>query len=122
MNRARDRFDVSGPTHLKAVDWNNSDHRRFFAASLVQGVYVQENDRQQQLQEPHAPPLAQPWWEFFHFQLSRVLLDNVDKSIFGAIYEFISLVPTVTIQQGSPQNMLLPSEETSCQRTHLYVT
>ncbi|KAL0005622.1 hypothetical protein SO802_013183 [Lithocarpus litseifolius] len=88
MSRERDRFDRAGPTHLKPVDWNKAIHRRSVAASLVQGVYVQENDRQLQRMEPQAPSLAPPWWDFFDFEIYRVLADNDDdeKSIFGTIY------------------------------------
>ncbi|XP_030958715.1 GDSL esterase/lipase At4g10955-like [Quercus lobata] len=88
MNRSEIySFHIRGPTRLKAVDWNNVNHRRSIIASLVQGVYVQEYDRQQRLKEPRAPLLAPPWWEFFDFQLYCVLSDQVDTSIFGAVYE-----------------------------------
>lgn len=56
------------------------------AASLVQGVYILERDRQEQREGSYA--LAPPWWTFFHFQVLRPLVDDVDSSIFGAIYEF----------------------------------
>lgn len=56
------------------------------AASLVQGVYILERDRQENRQGSDA--LAPLWWTFFHFQLLRPLIDDVDSSIFGAIYEF----------------------------------
>jgi len=56
------------------------------AASLVQGVYIQEKDRQQKRLWPQA--LAPHWWLFFHFQLINVLWDDDDRSIFGAVYEF----------------------------------
>ena len=56
------------------------------AASLVQGVKILERDRQEKRQGPQA--LAPPWWEFFQFQMVRQLVDDVDSSIFGAIYEF----------------------------------
>ncbi|KAK3005707.1 hypothetical protein RJ639_017295 [Escallonia herrerae] len=79
-------FGLSGPFHLTVVDWKNIHHRRSIAASLVQGVYTLECDRQENLQGPHA--LAPPWWDFFHFQLIRELVDEADHSIFGAIYEF----------------------------------
>ncbi|KAF5960062.1 hypothetical protein HYC85_001271 [Camellia sinensis] len=59
----------------------NPHHRRSVAASLVQGVYILERDRQQNRQGPQA--LAPPWWDFFHFQLIRVLVDDVDHSIFA---------------------------------------
>ncbi|XVF12665.1 hypothetical protein REPUB_Repub08aG0138500 [Reevesia pubescens] len=83
-----DIFCFSGPLHLTAVDWNSFHHRRSVAASLVQGVYVLERDRQQNRQalQAHAPP----WWDYFNFQMLRVLVDDVDSSILGAIYEFKS--------------------------------
>ncbi|XP_059669387.1 GDSL esterase/lipase At4g10955-like [Cornus florida] len=58
---------------------NDRDYRRCVAAWLVEGVYIQENDGQQNRQG------TPPWWESFGFQLIRRLVD-VD-SIFGAIYE-----------------------------------
>lgn len=61
-------------------------HRRSVAACLVQGVYILERDRQEKREGPHA--LAPPWWEFFQFKLVRPLIDNIDTSIFGAIYEY----------------------------------
>ncbi|KAF8379709.1 hypothetical protein HHK36_029154 [Tetracentron sinense] len=86
MASEREIFGLSGPLHLTAVDWKCANHQRSVAASLVQGVYILERDRQQNRQGPHA--LAPPWWEFFHFQLIRQLVDDADFSIFGAIYEF----------------------------------
>jgi hypothetical protein len=56
------------------------------AASLVQAVYVLERDRQLNHQSIEA--LAPPWWDFFHFELIRRLVDDTDNSIFGAIFEF----------------------------------
>ncbi|XVF10061.1 hypothetical protein REPUB_Repub07fG0151000 [Reevesia pubescens] len=84
----REIFCHSGPLHLTAVDWKNFHHRRSVAASLVQGVYILERDRQQNRQALQA--LAPPWWDYFNFQLVRVLVDDVDSSVFGAIYEFKS--------------------------------
>ncbi|XP_061374151.1 GDSL esterase/lipase At4g10955-like [Gastrolobium bilobum] len=86
MAMKRDIFYLSGPLHLTYVDWDNVYHRKSVAASLVKGVYVLEKDRQERRKGPNA--LAQPWWVFFHFQLLRILIDDVDSSIFGAIYEF----------------------------------
>ncbi|XP_004511512.1 GDSL esterase/lipase At4g10955-like [Cicer arietinum] len=86
MASERDYFHLSGPLHLTHVKWDNLYHRKSVAASLVQGVYVQEKDRQEQRKGPNA--LAFPWWAFFHFQLLHTLVDDVDNSIFGAIYEF----------------------------------
>ncbi|KAJ8554311.1 hypothetical protein K7X08_024989 [Anisodus acutangulus] len=86
MASEREIFSLSGPLYLTAIDWRNTDHRRSVAASLVQGVYILERDRQQNRQFPNA--LAPPWWEFFHFHLIQVLVDNEDQSYFGAIYEY----------------------------------
>uniref|UniRef100_A0A5B7BXM1 Fungal lipase-type domain-containing protein n=1 Tax=Davidia involucrata TaxID=16924 RepID=A0A5B7BXM1_DAVIN len=86
MASERENFNQSGPLHLINVDWKNAEHRRSVAASLVQGVYILERDRQENRQGPQA--LAPPWWEFFHFRLHGQLVDDADRSIFGAIYEF----------------------------------
>ncbi|XP_044461361.1 GDSL esterase/lipase At4g10955-like [Mangifera indica] len=79
-------FGLSGPLYLTAVDWENFNHRRSVAASLVQGVSIQERDRQQSRQGHQSQ--ASPWWNFFHFQLISPLIDEVDSSIFGAIYQY----------------------------------
>lgn len=86
MASEREDFSLSGPLHLYAVDWTNVHHQRSVAASLVQGVYILERDRQLKREGPEA--LASPWWEFFNFKLFRKLVDDVDSSIFGAVYEF----------------------------------
>ncbi|XP_073031901.1 GDSL esterase/lipase At4g10955-like [Primulina eburnea] len=86
MASEKETFGLTGPTFLTSVDWNNSNHRRSIAASLVQGVYILERDRHQNRQPSQA--LAPLWWESFHFMLHRVLVDDHDLSIFGAIYEF----------------------------------
>ncbi|KAL7230001.1 hypothetical protein ACSBR2_008531 [Camellia fascicularis] len=86
MASEREIFSLSGPVYLTVDDWRNPHHRRSVVASLVQGVYILERDRQQNRQGPQA--LAPPWWDFFHFQLIHVLVDDVDHSTFGAIYEF----------------------------------
>ena len=76
---------------------NNIHHRRSIAASLVNGVYILEFDRQQNRHGSQA--LALPWWDFFHFKLNQVLIDDVDLSIFGAIYEYKYQSPTPKIPQ-----------------------
>ncbi|XP_016460324.1 GDSL esterase/lipase At4g10955-like [Nicotiana tabacum] len=86
MASEREIFSLSGPLYLTAIDWRNTDHRRSVAASLVQSVYVLERDRQQNRLGPKA--LAPPWWEFFHFRLIQVSVDNEDQSYFGAIFEY----------------------------------
>ncbi|XP_057753001.1 GDSL esterase/lipase At4g10955-like [Arachis stenosperma] len=86
MDFERENFDLSGPLHLTCVQWDNAHHRMSVAASLVQAVYILERDRQEKRKDQNA--LAPPWWAFFHFQLLRPLVDDVDSSIFGAIFEF----------------------------------
>ncbi|KAK7369789.1 hypothetical protein VNO80_11834 [Phaseolus coccineus] len=86
MESERESFDLSGPLHLTHVSWDTAYHRMAVAASLVQGVYILERDRQEKREGSNA--LAPPWWTFFQFQLLRPLVDDVDSSIFGAIYEF----------------------------------
>ena len=68
---------------------NNTGHRASIAASLVQGVYILERDRQNN-REVGGDALAPAWYETFNFELQQVILDDKDKSIFGAIYKFKS--------------------------------
>uniref|UniRef100_A0A803N6H0 Fungal lipase-like domain-containing protein n=1 Tax=Chenopodium quinoa TaxID=63459 RepID=A0A803N6H0_CHEQI len=69
----------------------NTEHRRSVAASLVQGVYVAEFDRQQKREGYDV--LAPIWWEFFHFKCIQALEDKTDSSIFGAIFEYKHAIP-----------------------------
>ncbi|KAJ4781874.1 alpha/beta-Hydrolases superfamily protein [Rhynchospora pubera] len=85
MSSEKDIFSICGPTYLTSVDWACQHHCRSVAASLVQAVYVLERDRQLNRQFPGA--FAPHWWEFFHFDLIRKLVDDADNSIFGAIFE-----------------------------------
>ncbi|GAU12468.1 hypothetical protein TSUD_230010 [Trifolium subterraneum] len=101
-----DNFNSSGPSHLKKVNWDQACHRKSVAASLVQGVYVLEKDRQEQRKGPDS--LACHWWEFFHFQLLDTLIDDDDSSIFGAIYEFKpqSSMCKDTLHKSSPHYVI----------------
>ncbi|ESQ38439.1 hypothetical protein EUTSA_v10028954mg [Eutrema salsugineum] len=83
----RDDFSLTGPLHLTSIDWANEHHRRSVAASLVQGIYVSERDRQLQREGPELA-LSPLWSEFFGFRLIRKLVDDADHSIFGGIYEY----------------------------------
>ncbi|KAF8099425.1 hypothetical protein N665_0244s0024 [Sinapis alba] len=101
----RDDFSLTGPLHLTSVDWANEHHRRSVAASLVQGIYVAERDRQLQREGPELA-LSPLWSEFFHFRLIRKLVDDADFSIFGGIYEYKPPQPssnTVKSQELSPR-------------------
>ncbi|KAH9289828.1 hypothetical protein KI387_033945 [Taxus chinensis] len=86
MCSKRDVFMVSGPRHLTNIDWGDPNHRRCIAASLVQGVYVQERIRQESRNEVDIQ--VEMWWRFFSFTLLHPLHDNVDGSIFGAVYKW----------------------------------
>ncbi|ONK77094.1 uncharacterized protein A4U43_C02F3040 [Asparagus officinalis] len=100
----RDVFSISGPTYLTSVDWTCPDHRRVIAAVLVKSVYLLEFDRQENRIGDEA--LAPPWWEFFHFNPVKLLVDDVDYSIFGAIFEFKPpTTPTEepTVLSGNPR-------------------
>ncbi|KAK0586867.1 hypothetical protein LWI29_013686 [Acer saccharum] len=88
MAPERHDFNLSGPllTAKSAIDWKNEDYTRSAVASLVQGVYVVERDRQKKRKGSQA--LASPWWKSFNFQMLEQLVDDVDSSFFGAIYKF----------------------------------
>lgn len=69
----------------------NPSHRRSVAASLVQSVYILERDRQEKREGSQA--LAPAWWKAFDFQLYKLLIDDADSCIFGAIYQLTSPSP-----------------------------
>uniref|UniRef100_A0A7N0SVP6 Fungal lipase-type domain-containing protein n=1 Tax=Kalanchoe fedtschenkoi TaxID=63787 RepID=A0A7N0SVP6_KALFE len=100
----RYRFDRTGPLHLSCVDWNNIHHRRSVAASLVQGVYILERDRQENRQGSDA--LATPWWDFFNFELLQMLVDGDDQSIFGAIYHYQFSDLEINSAKGAPHYVI----------------
>ncbi|CAI9762481.1 unnamed protein product [Fraxinus pennsylvanica] len=54
-------------------------------ACLVKGVYTLESDRKKNRQGDQA--LAPEWWKSFNFELTQVLVDEKDQSIFGAIFK-----------------------------------
>ncbi|XP_078431345.1 alpha/beta-Hydrolases superfamily protein [Wolffia australiana] len=100
MASEKSNFPISGPIHLTQVDWGCPNHRRSVAASLVEGVYVLESDRQERRVGDEA--LAPPWWEFFRFRLLTRLVDDADSSIFGAVYELTEPGPPA----GAPSRVL----------------
>ncbi|PPS02987.1 hypothetical protein GOBAR_AA17669 [Gossypium barbadense] len=79
-------FNRCGPKYLSNIDWNNAHHRRSVSASLVEGVYMLEEDRQ--ARRGGFQCVAPPWWEFFNFKVVNALVDDNDKSIFGATFEY----------------------------------
>lgn len=87
MASEREIFELSGPRHLTNIVWSDSNHRRCVAASLVQGVYILERDRQDRRLGRDA--LAEKWWSFFNFKLLHPLVDEAEGgSVFGAVYKW----------------------------------
>ncbi|MBA0671587.1 hypothetical protein Goklo_024281 [Gossypium klotzschianum] len=86
MASGSEYFNRCGPKYLSNIDWNNAHHRRSVSASLVEGVYMLEEDRQ--ARRGGSQCVAPPWWEFFSFKVVNALVDDNDKSIFGAIFEY----------------------------------
>ncbi|KAF5451036.1 hypothetical protein F2P56_031338 [Juglans regia] len=101
-------FHETGPKHLTAMDCfpkgggdrhtseglsvppaalKNTDHQRSVVASLVQGVYSLERDRQRRNLGRYQEDNVEPWWTSFNFHLDEPLIDH-DKCIFGAIYKY----------------------------------
>ncbi|KAI3914283.1 hypothetical protein MKW92_049692 [Papaver armeniacum] len=97
-------FTLSGLSRLTTVDWESEHYRRCIAASLVKGVYVMEDDRQTKREGSKA--LAPPWWEFFDFQLLDKLMDDVDWSIFGAVFEFKPKSNNYDYPKGAPRYVI----------------
>ncbi|XP_010668097.1 GDSL esterase/lipase At4g10955-like [Beta vulgaris subsp. vulgaris] len=56
-------------------------------ACLIKGVYIAQIDRQENRREDKQ--IAPTWWEAFHFKCIKVLEDDVDSSIFGAVFEYM---------------------------------
>ncbi|XP_057546076.1 GDSL esterase/lipase At4g10955-like [Amaranthus tricolor] len=82
----KEDFSICGPAHLTSVDWRSLEHKGAVAASLIQGVFVLERDRQEKRTLNDA--LAPIWWDFFHFHCFQTLVDPIDSSIFGIIYQY----------------------------------
>lgn len=90
MMTIKEDFEKSGPKCLTNVNWNDPNHQRSVAASLVQGVYVQQSDRKKNRSGHES--LAPRWWGSFNFELHEELKDKDGSSIFGATYKLKSLI------------------------------
>ncbi|GJZ65763.1 GDSL esterase/lipase [Tanacetum coccineum] len=96
MASPREIFDESGPLHLlTSFDWRNTFHRRSLAASLVQGVYILERDRQRG--SVGAEAHASPWWERFHFQLNHLEESSRFRTAFEAVSSTVSNVGPMNV-------------------------
>ncbi|XP_021764018.1 GDSL esterase/lipase At4g10955-like [Chenopodium quinoa] len=101
----KENFDICGPLHLTSVDWRLPEHRRSFAACMVQGVFVLERDRQENRTKHDA--LAPIWWNFFHFKCFQTLVDPIDSSIFGIIYKYKPHIPNIFYPTGTPPKYVI---------------
>ncbi|KAI3847538.1 hypothetical protein MKX03_013757, partial [Papaver bracteatum] len=97
-------FTDESVSDSKVYSMESEHYRRCIAASLVKGVYVMEDDRQTKRQGCKA--LAPPWWEFFDFQLLDKLVDEVDWSIFGAVFEFKPKSNNYDYPKGAPRYVI----------------
>lgn len=80
------------------------DDTKSVAASLVQGVYLLQSDRR--LKRSGHKAVAPMWWNTFNFQCIKVLVDQYDSSIFGAIFEYKPHFPNNN-QQGVPPRYVI---------------
>ncbi|XP_030517316.1 GDSL esterase/lipase At4g10955-like [Rhodamnia argentea] len=87
-------FHVSGPRHLSSPNWRHllnstwkdGNYKRTVVACFIQAVYLLELDRQENRSEENA--LAPKWWLPFKYKLVQILIDERDRSIFGALLEW----------------------------------
>ncbi|KAJ1688363.1 hypothetical protein LUZ63_019753 [Rhynchospora breviuscula] len=87
-------FHVSGPRNLSAPNWRDlirsswkdPNYKRMVVACFIQAVYLLELDRQEKRDETTG--LAPKWWKPFKYKLIRILTDERDNSIYGAVFEW----------------------------------
>ncbi|KAL5791701.1 hypothetical protein ACOSP7_000295 [Xanthoceras sorbifolium] len=109
-------FHVSGPRNVVAPNWrdliNSSwkdpNHKRTVIACFIQAVYLLELDRQENRTED---ALAPKWWLPFRYKLSQTLMDERDRSIYGAVLEWdrsAALADLIVIRpSGAPKAVLV---------------
>ncbi|KAF5451040.1 hypothetical protein F2P56_031342 [Juglans regia] len=83
MNNAD--FSITS-TYQEIAGTKNTDHQRSVVASLVQGVYSLQRDRERMNLGRYREDNAEPWWTSFNFHVDEPLID--EKCIFGAIYKY----------------------------------
>ncbi|XP_057441343.1 uncharacterized protein LOC130733234 [Lotus japonicus] len=66
--------------------WEDTNYKRTAIASLIQAVYLLEQDRQENRTQENAQ--APNFWIPFKYKLTQTLIDERDGSIFGAIFEW----------------------------------
>ncbi|XP_058743006.1 GDSL esterase/lipase At4g10955-like [Vicia villosa] len=66
--------------------WKDANYKRRAIASLIQAVYLLEQDRQEKRTQENS--LAPEFWIPLKYKLTQILIDERDGSIFGAIFEW----------------------------------
>ncbi|KAK2431532.1 hypothetical protein P8452_44691 [Trifolium repens] len=112
-----DAFHVSGPRNLTSLNWRDliisswkdAKYKRTVIACFIQAVYLLELDRHEKRTQDNA--LAPNWWIPFKYKLTKTLIDERDKSIFGAILEWdqsAAMADLVLIRpSGAPRAVLV---------------
>ncbi|CAJ2634136.1 unnamed protein product [Trifolium pratense] len=116
-NHHPDAFHVSGPRNLTSLNWRDliisswkdAKYKRTVIACFIQAVYLLELDRHEK--RTHDNALAPNWWIPFKYKLTKTLIDERDKSIFGAILEWdqsAAMADLVLIRpSGAPRAVLV---------------
>ncbi|GAU12330.1 hypothetical protein TSUD_252810 [Trifolium subterraneum] len=116
-NHHPDAFHVSGPRNLTSLNWRDliisswkdAKYKRTVIACFIQAVYLLELDRHEKRTQDNA--LAPNWWIPFKYKLTKTLIDERDKSIFGAILEWdqsAAMADLVLIRpSGAPRAVLV---------------
>ncbi|WJX64605.1 hypothetical protein P8452_49363 [Trifolium repens] len=112
-----DAFHVSGPRNLTSLNWRDliisswkdAKYKRTVIACFIQAVYLLELDRHEKRTQDNA--LAPNWWIPFKYKLTKTLIDERDKSIFGAILEWdqsAAMADLILIRpSGAPRAVLV---------------
>ncbi|GAU12331.1 hypothetical protein TSUD_252820 [Trifolium subterraneum] len=66
--------------------WKDANYKRRAIASLIQAVYLLEQDRQKNRTQENS--LASNYWIPYKYKPTQILVDERDGSIFGAIFEW----------------------------------
>ncbi|KAK8507760.1 hypothetical protein V6N13_140504 [Hibiscus sabdariffa] len=110
-------FHVSGPRNVARPNWRDlinsswkdANYKRSVIACFIQAVYLLELDRQENRTVENA--LAPKWWMTFKYKLTQTLIDERDRSIFGAVLEWdqsAALADFVLIRpSGAPKAVLV---------------
>ncbi|GLJ13099.1 hypothetical protein SUGI_0205160 [Cryptomeria japonica] len=85
----KDGIDVTELAHLAIPNWGDVVHRRCIAASLVNVVYLLQTNKNQ----------AKQWCDLLQFDVMETAIDENDKSIFGAVFQWQG---TVKAGSGGP--------------------